>query len=78
MCLRSACLSQLGMHREVRSWVLEVDMTLCGLESNFESTPRSPQALLDAEVAVKLAPSWSKGYSRKAAAHFFLKDFDKA
>jgi Flp pilus assembly protein TadD len=36
------------------------------------------QALADAEEAIRLAPAWPKGYSRKAAAHFFLKNYDEA
>lgn len=36
------------------------------------------EGLRDAERCVELAPDFAKGYSRKAAVQFFMKDFDKA
>ena len=32
----------------------------------------------DAEKCLELAPTFAKGYSRKGAAQFFMKEFDKA
>lgn len=36
------------------------------------------EGLRDAERCVALAPTFAKGYSRKAAVQFFMKDYDKA
>lgn len=44
----------------------------------FSQLGRHLDALSDAEEAIRLAPAWPKGYSRKAAAHFFLKNYDEA
>lgn len=37
-----------------------------------------PEALKDANECIRLAPTFSKGYSRKGTVQFFMKDFDKA
>eukprot|EP01116_Phalansterium_solitarium_P020487 TRINITY_DN6069_c0_g1_i1.p1 TRINITY_DN6069_c0_g1~~TRINITY_DN6069_c0_g1_i1.p1 ORF type:complete len:364 (+),score=114.95 TRINITY_DN6069_c0_g1_i1:70-1092(+) len=36
------------------------------------------EALDDANKVVELSPQWPKGYSRKGAAHYFLRQFDDA
>ncbi|GHP09823.1 hypothetical protein PPROV_000855800 [Pycnococcus provasolii] len=36
------------------------------------------EALKDADLCIEIAPDFVKGYSRKAAAEFFLKDYDDA
>lgn len=36
------------------------------------------EALKDADLCIELAPDFVKGYSRKAAAQYFMKDYDKA
>ena len=36
------------------------------------------EGLKDAEKCLELAPSFGKGYSRKGAVQFFMKDYDKA
>ena len=36
------------------------------------------EGLKDAEKCIELAPTFGKGYSRKAAVQFFMKDYDKA
>lgn len=36
-----------------------------------------PEALKDAEKCIELAPTFAKGYSRKAAVQYFSKDYDK-
>jgi hypothetical protein len=55
------------------SHVLRSNRSAC-----FSQLGRHLEALADAEEAIKLAPAWPKGYSRKAAAHFFLSNFDEA
>lgn len=37
-----------------------------------------PEALKDADQCIVLAPTFAKGYSRKAAVQFFMKEYDKA
>lgn len=37
-----------------------------------------PEALKDAEKCIELDPKFAKGYSRKAAVQFFMKEYDKA
>ncbi|KAJ0048056.1 hypothetical protein Pint_15937 [Pistacia integerrima] len=37
-----------------------------------------PEALKDAEKCIELDPTFSKGYTRKGAAQFFMKEYDKA
>ncbi len=36
------------------------------------------EGLKDAETCIELAPTFGKGYSRKGAVQFFMKDYDKA
>lgn len=48
------------------------------LTACFSQLGRHVEALADAEEAIRLNPGWPKGYSRKAAAHFFLTQFDEA
>ena len=36
------------------------------------------EGLKDAEKCIDLAPTFGKGYSRKGAVQFFMKDYDKA
>ena len=36
------------------------------------------EGLKDAEKCIELAPTFGKGYSRKGAVQFFMKDYDKA
>uniref|UniRef100_A0A7S0ENX4 Uncharacterized protein n=1 Tax=Hanusia phi TaxID=3032 RepID=A0A7S0ENX4_9CRYP len=44
----------------------------------FSQLGQHEKALVDAEEAIRLAPSWPKGYSRKAAALFFMGELDQA
>ena len=37
-----------------------------------------PEGLKDANKCIELDPSFTKGYSRKAAVLFFMKEYDKA
>ena len=37
-----------------------------------------PEALKDAEKCIELDPSFVKGYTRKGAVQFFMKEYDKA
>lgn len=37
-----------------------------------------PEGLKDAEKCIELDPSFTKGYSRKGAIQFFMKEYDKA
>ncbi|KAK7251182.1 hypothetical protein RIF29_34142 [Crotalaria pallida] len=37
-----------------------------------------PEGLKDAEKCIELDPTFSKGYTRKGAVQFFMKDYDKA
>ena len=37
-----------------------------------------PEGLKDANKCIELDPSFTKGYSRKAAVQFFMKEYDKA
>ncbi|CAM8882816.1 unnamed protein product [Rhodiola kirilowii] len=37
-----------------------------------------PEALKDAEKCIELDPTFSKGYTRKGAVQFFMKEYDKA
>ncbi|GLT78357.1 hypothetical protein SLA2020_498960 [Shorea laevis] len=37
-----------------------------------------PEGLKDAEKCIELDPTFSKGYTRKGAAQFFMKEYDKA
>ncbi|XP_058222325.1 hsp70-Hsp90 organizing protein 3-like isoform X1 [Rhododendron vialii] len=37
-----------------------------------------PEALKDAEKCIELDPTFAKGYSRKGAVQFFMKEYDKA
>lgn len=37
-----------------------------------------PEGLKDAEKCIELDPTFSKGYSRKAAVQFFMKEYDNA
>ena len=37
-----------------------------------------PEGLKDANKCIELDPSFTKGYSRKAAIQFFMKEYDKA
>lgn len=37
-----------------------------------------PKGLKDAEKCIELDPSFSKGYTRKGAIQFFMKEYDKA
>jgi len=37
-----------------------------------------PEALKDAEKCIELDPTFVKGYSRKGAVQFFMKEYDKA
>lgn len=37
-----------------------------------------PEGLKDAEKCIELDPTFSKGYTRKGAIHFFLKEYEKA
>ena len=37
-----------------------------------------PEGLKDAEKCIELDPTFSKGYSRKGAAQFFMKEYDNA
>lgn len=37
-----------------------------------------PEGLKDANKCIELDPTFSKGYSRKAAVQFFLKEYDDA
>ena len=37
-----------------------------------------PEGLKDAEKCIELDPTFSKGYTRKGAIQFFMKDYDKA
>ena len=37
-----------------------------------------PEGLKDAEKCIELDPTFSKGYTRKGAIQFFMKEYDKA
>lgn len=37
-----------------------------------------PEGLKDAEKCIELDPTFSKGYNRKGAVQFFMKEYDKA
>lgn len=37
-----------------------------------------PEGLKDAEKCIELDPTFAKGYTRKGAAQFLMKDYDKA
>ena len=37
-----------------------------------------PEGLKDAEKCIELDPTFSKGYTRKGAVQFFMKEYDKA
>lgn len=37
-----------------------------------------PEGLKDAEKCIEIDPKFSKGYTRKGAIQFFMKEFDKA
>ncbi|KAJ6347590.1 hypothetical protein OIU76_004133 [Salix suchowensis] len=37
-----------------------------------------PEGLKDAEMCIELDPTFSKGYTRKGAVQFFMKEYDKA
>lgn len=37
-----------------------------------------PEGLKDAEKCIELDPTFSKGYSRKGAVQFFMKEYDNA
>lgn len=37
-----------------------------------------PEGLKDAEKCIELDPTFSKGYTRKSAIQFFMKEYDKA
>ena len=65
---RTGALVTLSLVSTSRSWVLPSHIPLSSMG----------QALVDAEQAIKLAPGWPKGYSRKAAALFFLGELDQS
>lgn len=74
--------------------VLPVEVTVAAPFRAFRAAPKMPplsnraacytklgalpEALKDAEECIALAPTFIKGYTRKATAQFFMKEYEKA
>lgn len=59
----------------VVSWDLQV---YSNRAASYTKLGAMPEGLKDAEKCIELDPTFSKGYTRKGAVQFFMKEYEKA
>ena len=70
---RSACYTKLA-----GAWPGAIMRHMCSPDGSVACCAAWTEGLKDAEKCIELAPTFGKGYSRKGAVQFFMKDYDKA
>lgn len=59
-------------------WCTYVNVVHSNRAACYTKLGALPEALKDAEECITLNPSFVKGYTRKATAQFFMKEYEKA
>lgn len=67
-CILTGCLTQIVVYQQVYS-----NRAAC-----YTKLGAMPEGLKDAEKCLELDPNFTKGYTRKGAIQFFMKEYDKA
>jgi tetratricopeptide (TPR) repeat protein len=76
---RSACYTKLaGAWRHACCHAAGATLTPCACTAGCRRRAAWNEGLKDAEKCIEVAPTFGKGYSRKGAVQFFMKDYDKA